>query len=145
MTLVEFLVARLDEDEAKARAATPGPWRVDPAMFEADSFDIYTLPSETEPIGQGVAADHEGFGACSISDAEYLVHYSSDRVLREVEAKRKILAEHMPHDRYADECRTCGCPDSCGCAVGVDFPCDTLRFLALPYDLHPDYDEGWRP
>lgn len=66
-------------------------------------------------------------------------------LIRDALAKRQIVDEHGPHERYQDECATCGCPDSCGCAGGVDFPCDTLRLLASVYADHPDYRAEWRP
>lgn len=56
-----------------------------------------------------------------------------ERMLREVEAKRRILDLHQ-RGAFPD-CRECG----------NDYPCVTVRLLALMYADHPDYDEEWRP
>ncbi len=54
------------------------------------------------------------------------------RMLREVDAKRKILAEHTPND-------PCDAHD----ASLRSIPCDTLRALAAIWSDHPDYDKAW--
>jgi Family of unknown function (DUF6221) len=69
------------------------------------------------------------------------------RPLREVEAKRAILAEHQPgeYDRYGRvevACRVC----VTGHEAYMDddapdpWPCLTVRHLAGVYSDHPDYD-----
>ena len=91
LTLVEFLTARLDEDESYARH------------------------DETPHSGPG----------------------STARVLREVEAKRRIVdvaaecADGMWHTGY-----------TCGAENGY---ADILDHLAAVYADHPDYREEWRP
>ena len=77
------------------------------------------------------------------------------RVLAEVDATRRIIAEHAPtRDRDGETvCSTC-------VFVGDDedqggnrfryrehhaWPCDTVSLLALPYAGHADYREEWRP
>lgn len=62
-----------------------------------------------------------------------------DRVLAECEAKRRIVEEHCggtwPHP--SDPCD----------AHNADFetvPCDTLRYLALPYTEHEDFCSEWQ-
>jgi hypothetical protein len=80
-------------------------------------------------------------------------------VLREVEAKRAILAEHQlsgssdiraerqgqwgrPEPALALGCRVCDYDD--GWLGGSD-GCPTLRHLAAVYADHPDYRDEWRP
>lgn len=64
------------------------------------------------------------------------------RVLREIEAKRRIVEQHRPVG-YGDVClsychtRTPSQPQT--------WPCLTLRLLALPYADRPGYQEGWAP
>lgn len=58
------------------------------------------------------------------------------RVLRELDAKRKIIAEHDVYSRPLGERMDC---------QSYDFPCTTLRLLALPYADRPGYREEWRP
>ena len=107
MTLVEFLTARLDEDEAAA----------------------------TRHLDDASGAGWGDYPA---------------RVLREVAAKRAILAEHSPTSYpYDDEVGDESCT---GCGLGGDEEyretintCPTLRALASVYSDHPDYREEWRP
>ena len=110
MTLTEFLSARLDEDEASARAATllvdgtsaDGVWSTDALDAEVVSGDGITIYDE---------------GGHSVEQATHIARHDPARVLREVEAKRAIVAEHP----------------------------EMIGFLAAVYDSHPDYDEAWRP
>ena len=84
--LVEFLRARLDEDEATARAATVGPWTVnDPEFAEAirsaDGVDV-------------VAGGRWGGEApvfASTEDALHIARHDPARVLAETEAKRRLV------------------------------------------------------
>jgi Family of unknown function (DUF6221) len=64
------------------------------------------------------------------------------RVLREVEAKRKILAEHRLDDMVPGVCYRCryGVPAHW---ESTPYPCPTLRALAAVYAGHPDYDPAW--
>ena len=58
------------------------------------------------------------------------------RVLREVDAKRKILALHEPNDVTGPgrACRWCG----------HLWPCDEVRILVAVWSDHPDYDPAWK-
>ena len=60
------------------------------------------------------------------------------RPLREVDAKRKILAAHAVYEMYHDE--YCS---SCGDVPQVAYPCATVLALAAVWSDHPDYDKGW--
>ena len=72
------------------------------------------------------------------------------RVLREVEAKRRIVEIHRVVGGFEDEdmtdlgsgCSECGYSAEYGDRGGW---CETLRLLALPYEDRPDYQEAWRP
>lgn len=116
MRLDEFLRARLDEDEAAVR-----DWQ--------ESYSPHH-PLLGDPA----------------------------RVLAEVEAKRRILELHEPQvitwpkadnvnpyvEQHCIECGTgtqSGGPGDPGDFEPVDWPCPTLRLLALPYADHPEYPE----
>jgi Family of unknown function (DUF6221) len=104
-------------------------------------------------------ADMQEFLAARIDEDEVLAQAPrrSARLLREVEAKRKILALHpltvtkvaQPEfdpftgdripDSYEVTCETCGWASdnpASGCA--------TLRALAAVYSSNPDYDPAWK-
>lgn len=127
-SLTEFLLARIAEDEAVARAATPGPWG-DPADVGYGDFGWHVdgCPAgETEDSEQGMA------------DAEYLAYNHPARVLAECEAKRRIVEWHR-YDLGSDPC------DAHDGATFQTVDCGTLLALALPYADHPDWREEWRP
>lgn len=93
--------------------------------------------------------------------ANHIGRHDPDRVLREVEAKRAILAEH-PADqngfkwinggatRVPDmRCATChevpDDPDYDNCCDDFAYPCPTVLTIAAVYADHPDYRDEWRP
>lgn len=76
------------------------------------------------------------------------------RVLREVEAKRKMLDLHWPQNAgYRMTEVQCGyCAGLChsrsglGCdSPDAPWPCDTVRLVAAIYSDRPGYQEDWRP
>ncbi|MET7795665.1 DUF6221 family protein [Streptomyces decoyicus] len=134
--LIAFLHARLDEGEAAARVATPGPWRHDPrkhhhivgtALFEEA---VFTGPSGDDAIC--VAGTGETDDAQSMRDAAHIARHDPPRVLAEIEAKRAII----------DEALSIWNSDADGI---FGFGESILRHLALPYADHPGYKEAWRP
>ncbi|MEU2788994.1 DUF6221 family protein [Streptomyces sp. NPDC007100] len=136
--LVQFLRDRLDEDEAVARAASPGPWT------QVGIGDYGWAVSFNRPDYAGVETEDDDQGR---ADADHIARHDPARVLAEVEAKRRLLVVHAKSSSY-DGCATCDAGnDSCGCLGGAhwEYPCDTMKLLALPYADHPDYHEEWRP
>jgi hypothetical protein len=144
MTLVEFLRARLDEDEQVARAAMPGPWRwsTDGAFLgETSSTSDWTWghcgPDLLAANGEDVLTS-TGYDADNVvvlrADAEHIARHDPARVLAEVAAKRALIAavdaDKDPFD-----------------ALGAESAYESLvcEHLALPYAGHPDYREEWKP
>lgn len=78
--------------------------------------------------------------------ALHIARHDPARVLREVDAKRQLLALHAVDYRERPE-RVLGEVDDPFCAecVGERYPCATIRLLALPYVDRPGYREEWRP
>lgn len=69
-----------------------------------------------------------------------------ERQLREVQAKRAILARHLVDERYSTpSCMTCGDGWDGWEPVQEDWPCATLRTLISVYSDHTDYDSEWKP
>ncbi len=117
--LVQFLRARLDEDERQARAAMiyqDASWRV-------ETSGIITTSSETD-----VYTDDREL-------AEHIARHDPARVLAEVEARREVvrLAEraHDYHETFMN-----------GFAAAME---GALRLFAQAHANHPDYREEWRP
>jgi Family of unknown function (DUF6221) len=118
VTLAGFLAARLDEDEAAANAVY-GWWRAHGQRSIADESYAAILIADVDP---GTRA--------------HILRHDPSRVLREVTAKREILAE----------CSTL-------VIVGVAYPDEAgpesaariLQLLASVYSDHPDYQDKWKP
>jgi hypothetical protein len=119
--IVEFLLARIAEDEAVARevVGTDGPDTIRGRLAAA-------VASPDLVIAGGIAA----------SDENVTVYINPMRVLADVAAKRRIVnawrSGFPAEDRYATGWH--------------DFHVHALCLLALPYADHPDYrEEEWRP
>lgn len=113
--LVAFLRARLEDDEERAFAAR-AQWDDEDARQEWND-----LPE------------------ASFAHARNL---DPARVLREVEAKRRIL------DRYEDAVVRREDPDHSQLAAQVqiqEYADWVIPLLAVPYADHPDYRQEWRP
>lgn len=146
--VVAFLRTRLDEDEAAARAANGPHWR--PGDGNISEGGLYALDGDGADEGRGWAIAWFDLGQTNpgrqlpaLSSIERHAHANSvhaakhdpARALREVEAKRRILAlvtvnadgEPIYVDGYAEAWM------------------DVLRLLALPYASHPDYDPALAP
>ena len=106
--LAAFLRARLDEDEAAARAAADGPWTSSGPYVDAPGAGIIMQARHTE-------------------DAAHAARHDPARVLREVEAKRAILAQWQAQP-----------PDS-------PVLTNALYQLAAVYSDHPGYRPEWKP
>jgi hypothetical protein len=135
--LIAFLAARLDEDEAAAMAATGTAWAWEATGDKDNSWAVgYVEGEDGRPLsgeighGQGVVID----GVCEsinghLADAAHIARHDPARVLREVEAKRRILAEHSGNHK-------------CGWWIPG---CPTVEALAAVYSDHPDYQPGGKP
>jgi hypothetical protein len=119
MTLTDFLLARIAEDEAAAPDGSlwlggEMPW----------------LLGEGDPPNFPITVDPR-------------------RVLAECEAKRRIVDLHQDYGCTAagtEGHETCGDREWCyTCGEGSSHPCDTLTALALPYADHPDFRDFWLP
>lgn len=162
--LVKFLRARLDVEEQVAREATMGPWqnaptashhatatgRTEEAVFAAPPDKGATIVATT-----GVPSQRQ-----NLVNAEHIARHDPARVLRDVEAKRRIVDAYLPPG--ADPHPGLPCInyegqdpadyddyDSCSRhleATKHRFHTDyVLRLLALSYADHPSYREEWRP
>jgi len=144
VTLVEFLLARITEDETLARdaAATHGTVT---AHHTSDAGDPY----RPDQYDERRAAE------------AFTLNINPYRVLAECEAKRRIIEIHkIETERLYEEkadgtfartgreeytCLNCDDPEVGHIGYHAQDGCPTLRVLAAVYAGHPDYREGWRP
>lgn len=135
MDLTEFYAARLDETEAAARDSYYEGQR-----WITEEEGVYRWPDD-ELVQM---ADRK-------ADARHIARHDPARVLREVEAGRKILADLPAYSKQRRDLRDhVYLPENAayhsGHADGTDDAAYyALRLLAAVYSDHPDYDEAWRP
>lgn len=150
--LISWLRSTLDAAEAKALAATPGPWWHDPGKqwLGPDAFERYDRTKGEEFVGYGgpspftgcVAATGPASHAQSMSDAAFIADNDPARVLRQVAAQRSILnlcaaamdaGQIKPGTTWNDD------------AAGAEVAEAAVRLLAEVYADRPGYREEWRP
>lgn len=130
MTLAEFLLARIAADEAKARDATPGPWRAsDGERNVYESGEHANAAVAVGPYGCDVGAS-----------AEHIARHDPARVLAEVDAKRRIVTQFQTVTGPDEPIISPEYDD--GYIDALDY---VMKLLALPYAGHRDYRPEWRP
>lgn len=138
MTLVEFVTARLDDDEEIALATISVNIRAD--MKNDAAQPPRWLP---EP-GSSAIWDENGTRRVAHTwarESAHIVRHDPARVLREVEAKRKLIqAIYTGMADYAANI-TESKGDDCG---ALEYRDELLELLALPYADHPDFRDEWR-
>jgi hypothetical protein len=126
--LITWLRAQLDEDELGAQAA---------AAFKAGASWTAHRYQEIP----GVAVAHSG------SQAEHIARHDPARVLAEVDAKRRIIERHTPHEM--GNCRNCEAPHwgvkVCNHCYGQAWPCPDVLDVVVPHADRPGYRPEWRP
>jgi len=134
-SLIKFLRARLDEDQAVAIVASPGPWSVDNTTYPEAIYD-----ADQATVISGGRWGGEASIFSLDEDAFHIARHDPSRVLAEVQAKRAILDElerlgHLP----------LSLPEDLQYVGAHQALLGAARWLALPYQDHPDYREEWRP
>lgn len=128
MTLADFLLARISEDEDDATLARDDlptdEWTLSDygSVYAGEEFDKDGLSYGKNDIVQQALAD----------TGRHIARHDPARVLAECGAKRRIVEN-------AEGRESGGHVSWPGVWLLV------LRLLALPYADHPDYDESWRP
>lgn len=137
--LIEFLTARLAEDEAIARAVDDNspPWTGEWIVRDARALGTRN--------GWCLAYPHDGreFAPGLI---EHIARHDPARALREVEAKRAVIELHGRAESHPHGCVVCSLAnESCGC-VGTwaeGWPCETIKRMAGVWHDHPDWRAEW--
>jgi len=123
--IIQFLIARLDEDEAASRIAEAeeaSPWSTD-----SRGENIYS--ASDNPAHPFAIAP---WGDLGVEVSKHIARWDPARVLADIAAKRRIVLERpWPSGRNWDLVRA--------------WHDTTVRLFALQYAAHPDYREEWRP
>lgn len=113
--IAAFLLHRIDEDEKTAQVF------IDETTLPAAWMALHEL---TDPP----ASIRRAF--------KHAIRHDPARIVTERSAKRRIVLLHEVITVPVTGRRACS-------ECNGDFPCKTLRLLALPYDDYPGYDQGW--
>lgn len=160
--LIEFLRARLADDEAAARASgvpggDPNWWTSEAKGVPGGRFFSVRTRLVNRPVARVERLDGDDATALdAAATASHIARHDPARALREVEVKRKIIDRYVElHDRfaaawseYSDWLEGKPTPEpgtqttQADPAIRDELLC-TLRLLALPYATHPDYREEW--
>lgn len=134
--LAQWLTAQLEDGESAARGAkgrTGGRWTQDDGPPE--DIVLYDMS-----------------GKLTMGQARHIARHDPARVLREIDAKRKLVKLHGRATlragggaQYYDTTTVCR-----SCEANLQFPdeswpCTTLRLLAAPYSDRPGFREEWKP
>jgi hypothetical protein len=132
--LARWLGAQLDTDAEKARAACwdeqSDVWTARPPQASYERYTVVDYCDDGVVVVTPENADADGVG-------QHVAEWDPARVLREIDAKRRIIAEHALNGWV---CTTCDNGE-----VEQVFPCPTLRLLAVVYADREGYREEWAP
>jgi hypothetical protein len=119
MSIVEFLEARLAEDELTASAAIDGT---------ADWYVLYSYRDIKDGDGRYVVLADSQYP--TVGQAAHIARHSPARVLRQCEAARTVIAEFLRVDVLGD------LPGRSAMEI-------VLRQLACVHCEHADFDPAW--
>ena len=142
LTLTEFLLARIAEDEAAILRGWDSDGRARVATMWTGDEPGYTTVASDHGDGHWVADGRP------VEDARRVrVLFDPARVLAECEAKRRIVEFHRPSSdapgpEWLPYCE--GCWQEGGEDGAPLHPCRTIRFIAAIYADHPDYRADWQ-
>lgn len=119
MTVVDFLEARLAEDELTAQAAIEG---------DASWHALYTYRDVKDSDGHYVVLADDRLP--TMGQAAHIARHHPARVLRQCEAVRAVIADFLRLDALGD-------------LAGRSATETSLKQLAFPYRDHPDFDPTW--
>lgn len=141
MNLHEWITSKVNEVEAAAKQAAPGPWEaaVDDHGRKGIEAGVWAGGIDQYVVEVVVSGDTH------VADAHHIARHSPDAILRRCDADRRILARHALNAEYARSgisfystaCDGCGY-DDCGPNVENLNDCPELLDLAHAHGLTVD-------
>lgn len=138
--LVEWLREQLDEDERIARATTAEHWG---ALRRARGWSVHPtwqlLANNPDPVLAAVA------GPVAEADAVHMAWHDPAWVLRDVEAKRRILDDyrHCLTEVQRASSPTCTIEESGAVRAAFQVAFRALKRVASVYCDRPGYRQEW--
>ena len=130
MTIIEFLLARITEDEAYARQAIvlPVTQRMEPGSWRSPASGVVQTDDDLIPAGDARLAAH-------------MARFNPARILDECAAKRAVI--DMARKSTEFEVLAYAGREDCRFAEQRYVGDMILLRLASLYSDHPDYDQEW--
>jgi hypothetical protein len=139
VSLVEFVEARLAEEQADAEAAGANGWVAgEDGEGWAIELDLGQGPDST--WGACVTCNDSGGNELTEETARHMARQDPAGTLARVTALRAVMKLHRPVGEWP-VCAGCFNPDDE--ADDQPHPCPTLRAVAGIWADHPDYDPAW--
>ena len=155
--IVAFLKARIDQDEATA--GSPRTWKVDHHDCAEPEWDPcteqpcpYAAACAEGTCGHASVVGSDGMriypeGGHTALEAEHIARHDPARVLREVEAGRKLLDLYERAKSYRNQVFAQPEPRSISSEMRAVTQMmaleQVLKLRAAVYSDHPDYDQSW--
>lgn len=153
MSIIEFLEARIAEDEKKASALLRDLQGQSDEEYAAIVDDKGPM-TPARLLSAQMWAHYDGQSKRrSFAKGQQIAYLANpERVLAECAAKRAIIGEHVPVDYSGfgmvspNACSLCGADHSMHDWEWVEnsFPCPTIKALAAIYADHPEYQQEWK-
>lgn len=150
---MEYLHARIAEDEAVARAASKGPWWHNPGKRWLDPEPLareragWIILGGDEFVGRAtesgtghVASTGPVDDPQSVADADHIARWDPARVLADIATKRSLLSRHQEDRHRTGWCSSCYVPTG-GHRL---WPCHVVLAMAQSYVGRPDFRDEWR-
>ncbi|WP_018658471.1 DUF6221 family protein [Actinomadura flavalba] len=133
MDLIEFVLARLDEDEAAARAAVDFDHGVTDWTDDGDPTDVHIARHDPAQVLRSVSATRR-----LLTLHPHITHR------QDLERNPFPLSERDLQLSYLDKwyCTRCDVDD--GILTRVGGACETVRAVGEAWATHSEYDEAWR-
>lgn len=132
--MVAFIIARLDEQEERARRCTPGTWKLWGMSVLADP-EGKSIAENCTDVAHTVMVDDEG--KLRTFNAQHIADYDPVRVLAEISARREMVTGlHAALGRawqWGEEARE----------LVAQLAVLMLQQIAALDRDHRDYDPGW--
>ena len=152
-TLIEFLEARLAEDEAAARATLidvdgSGDWRADerPVALTVDLYRVRDI--NARPVVEGIRSLDDEDDPDNITEyvngaavAQHVARHDPARVLREVAAKRAVIRQY--EDVREQARHPVSAENRMRARVAEGELLEVLQHIAVIYSNHTDHDPNW--
>lgn len=119
MTIVEFITARVDEDEAVARECDALYFRADERSSGLMDIEAHYHPVEEDRHFRWFTHQHPGFPPAY---AQHIARHDPARVLQQVKALRAVI-DYLDPDGQFDE--------------------EVFADIAAIWNTHPDYQQEW--